>query len=308
MIQVRAEDYISTHLRLFNRDLSDYLKSQVVAIRGPISFGLDDLIRLEIEALNDGHPKRKKPKKLTVILETTGGYIEVVERIYNTFRKHFRLVDFVIPNYAYSAGTVLALSGDSIFMDYYSVLGPIDPQFELEDGRHVPGLGYLQKFKELKDFINKSNGKPETYKAELAFFLKKFDPAIMFHLEQAKNHSASLLRAWLPRHKFKNWHTTKTRKMKVTARYREERAGKIAEVLSNPERWHSHGRGIGINELTNDEINLQINNFGDNKDLNEKIRRYYDLLIDFAHKVRCGDLKSTVIHSQMGLRTIPSMA
>ena len=61
--------------------------------------------------------------------------MDVVQRVVDTLRRHYNLVDFIIPNYAYSAGTVLAMSGDAIHMDYYSRLGPIDPQIETERGR-----------------------------------------------------------------------------------------------------------------------------------------------------------------------------
>jgi ClpP class serine protease len=55
-----------------------------------------------------------------------------VERIVSVFRKHYDIVEYVVPNYAYSASTILVLSGDEIYLDYYSVLGPIDPQMEDE--------------------------------------------------------------------------------------------------------------------------------------------------------------------------------
>jgi len=51
------------------------------------------------------------------VLTTGGGSIEVVQRIVDVFRQHYTLVDFIVPNYAYSAGTVLAMSGDAIYMD-----------------------------------------------------------------------------------------------------------------------------------------------------------------------------------------------
>ena len=35
------------------------------------------------------------------------------------------------------------MSGDAIFMDYFSVLGPIDPQLPKGDTM-VPALGYLR--------------------------------------------------------------------------------------------------------------------------------------------------------------------
>ena len=80
--------------------------------------------------------------------------------------------------FAYSAGTILALSGDKIYMDYYSVLGPIDPQFLDSNGKQLlPGVGYLRKYNELVKQINESESAP---KAELAFLIKKFDPAMLF--------------------------------------------------------------------------------------------------------------------------------
>ena len=130
----KADDLIRRELIDCNRRLGEHLSSDVIVLKSPIRFGLDDAIRTEIENFYD--PKRVKDRGsrcLTVIVETTGGYIEVVERIYNVFRKHYPVVNFIVPNYAYSAGTVLVLSGDEIYMDYYSVLGPIDPQMETEN-------------------------------------------------------------------------------------------------------------------------------------------------------------------------------
>ena len=136
-----------------------------------------------------------------MVLETNGGSIEVVERISDVFRHHFKFVVFVIPNVAYSAGTVLTLSGDTIYMDYYSVLGPIDPQIRNREGRWVPGLGYLEKYNAL---VEKSR-KNEITQAELEFLIRKFDPAELFALEQAKTHSSDLIERWLCQYKFKDW-------------------------------------------------------------------------------------------------------
>lgn len=40
------------------------------------------------------------------------------------------------------------MSGDSIYMDYFSVLGPIDPQVQNKEGKWVAALGYLDKVNE----------------------------------------------------------------------------------------------------------------------------------------------------------------
>src|SRR5437762_2019636 len=90
-----------------------------VGIIGPLIDGMDDVIRTEIEGLRQRVEARCR---LVVILTTNGGFIETVQRIVETLRHHYEHINFVIPNYAFSAGTVLAMSGDQIYMDYYSRL------------------------------------------------------------------------------------------------------------------------------------------------------------------------------------------
>ena len=65
-----------------------------------------------------------KKNKLLVVLTTTGGSGSAVERYVNILRRHYNEVSFIIPDYAYSAGTIFCMSGDNIYMDYFSVLGP----------------------------------------------------------------------------------------------------------------------------------------------------------------------------------------
>lgn len=96
-------------------------------------------------AVEDLRQREERPHRLAVLLTTSGGLIETVQRIVETLRHHYDHVSFVIPNFALSAGTVLAMSGDEIYMDYYSRLGPIDPQVQTVRGRQVPALGYLVK-------------------------------------------------------------------------------------------------------------------------------------------------------------------
>jgi hypothetical protein len=295
---IKSDEIVSQLLLSFNDELAKHLNGDVIVIKSPIRFGLDNVVRNEVEALCDG---KGKCNKLVVVLETTGGYIEVVERIYKVFRKHYSHVDFIVPDFAYSAGTVLVMSGDAIYMDYYSVLGPIDPQYESEDGKFVPGIGYLEKYKSLVKAVNEAT-EQSSVRAEIAYLLKKFDPAILFFIEQARDHSVSLLEDWLPRHKFKNWKIKETTGKRVTSKDRKLRATEIAEILVNPERWHSHGRGIGINDLTSEEIRLKIENFGEDDELNKKIRNYYELFLDYCGKLGLGNMNTTVIHSPRGLR------
>lgn len=280
-----------------NEELAVRLDAHVLLLKAPMLGGVDDAVRSAVEAINADAANTKA--KLVVVLETTGGYIEVVERIYAVFRRHYATVDFIIPNHAYSAGTVLALSGDAIYMDYYSVLGPIDPQFQNEAGELVPGMGYLAKYRELLSDIN-SAAPGEAKDAQIAYLLKKFDPAKLFQIEQAAAHAVSLLKDWLPKHKFKEWLVTETGGAAVTPDMREERAKNIAEILGDPERWNSHGRGIGLRDLESDEIKLKVTDFGADPDLSRNVRSYYELFLDFCGKTGAG----SALHTASGFRRI----
>jgi len=297
MDAIKAEDLVQQVLCNGNNALGELLKADVIAISSPMVFGLDDIIKNEIENLNEedgGHDK------LAVVLETTGGYVEVVQRIVGVFRKYYSTVEFIIPNYAYSAGTVLAMSGDEIHMNYYSVLGPIDPQFQTEGGRSVPGMGYIAKYNEIVRSINSvEDDKIGSVRAEMSFLLKKFDPAHLFHIEQAIKHSQELVEQWLPRDKFKNWTKTDSGK-KVTEKYKLERARRIAKVLGDAEHWHSHGRGIPMVELESDKIGLKVNDFGASADLSANITHYHGLFSDTMQTSNT----TAAIHTRQRMRRI----
>lgn len=259
----------------------DYLLSQpedatggnVLTYKGDLRFGADTVVR---DAIEDLAQSAHRKAKLSVVLETDGGYIEVVPRIADVLRKHFDRVEFIIPNYAYSAGTILVMCGDAILMDYFSVLGPIDPQVERKGGGLVPALGYKKQYERL---IEKSNaGTLST--AELAFLIEKFDPAALYSYEQQCKLSVTLLREWLVRYKFKDWKRTKGRGVEVTEDYKRERAEKIAEILGDTDRWHVHGRGINMQTLIG-VVQLEIEDFGEKPALSKAIREYHRLLGDY---------------------------
>jgi hypothetical protein len=298
MERLRTETIVDGFLNSCNSDLATKLQADVVTIVTPMAPPWDDVVRLAIEELAEQASEGGEPlPKLAVVLETGGGYIETVERMVRAMRQHYSEVVFIIPNYAYSAGTVLALSGDDILMDYHSVLGPIDPQYSASGGDYVPGMGYLAKYKELVHTINTASDAGNV-RAEISYLIEKFDPAKLFHIEQAIEHSKSLLKEWLPKYKFKNWNSRDTSGVQVTDANKQERANEIAEILGDAQRWHSHGRGITCDDLVSEEIKLKITNYGTDVDLKRSIRNYHNLLVDYMGK------KSwpAAIHTKLGIR------
>lgn len=266
--------YVESELKRRLKAIEEHVDCDVIACFHPISLPMDDLIRDCIEDIaKDDRPRRER---LLVILETVGGSIETAERIADLLRYHYpKEVNFLIPNFAMSAGTVLAMSGDNIYMDYYSILGPIDPQVRNKDNAFVPALGYLEKYNQLMQ----KSGKQSLSAAELAFLIQKFDPAQIHRFEQARDHSVDLLKKWLVQYKFKNWTVTRTQGKSVTTAMRERRAADIAKKLNDTKRWRSHARGLSMDVINND-LNLLIDNFGDDEELNKRVRSYYRLLKD----------------------------
>ena len=163
-------------------------------------------------------------------------------------------------------------------MDQLSCLGPIDPQIE-KDGQLVPALSYLIQYERLKERARSG----ELTTAEYAL-LNQMDLGELYQFEQARELSIELLIKWLSQYKFKNWTKTETRGKDVTEELKKERAGEIAALLNDPERWHSHGRAIDIETLRSNEVKLQIENFEDEPDLCKHIRNYFDLLKDYMSR------------------------
>lgn len=279
MSHLRANIIIENALHEKIDKIGSLLESDVISLFSPINYGIDDIVKENVEFIES------KKKKLCVILETEGGVIQAAERMANVFRFHYpKHVTFIVPNFAMSAGTVLVMCGDEIFMNYYSVLGPIDPQVKKGE-RYVPALGYLEQFDRLKDRSTK--GLLTT--AEI-ILLEKLDAAELYQFEEARELSVSLLIEWLVKYKFKDWNKTSTSNNDVTPEMRRSRAEEIARKLSDTKKWHSHGRGISREILEND-VNIQISDFGINRELSEAINSYTKLLQDYmgkrGHSIAC---------------------
>jgi hypothetical protein len=192
-------------------------------------------------------------------LTTPGGQAEAVEKLVEVVRNHYPLVYFVVPVAAMSAGTIFCMSGDKIYMDYSSSLGPIDPQVPDREGKFlIPALGHLDKVNEI---IEKSRSNTIT-PVEFQWLLSQ-DLAMLRFYEQARDLSTALLEKWLVQYKFKDWltHRTNNPGATVTASEKQARATEIAKLLSNNAHWHSHGRMIGIKTLK-EACKLDIDDYG----------------------------------------------
>lgn len=256
-------------------NLESILKSDILVYYGP----MDQWFKRIFKELVEDLALEEKYKKMTIILTTTGGSVEATEDFVEILRHHYDVVDFIIPNYAMSAGTIFAMSGDEIYMDYASVLWPIDPQIQLQDWKWVPALWYLDKINEL---IEKEKSEPLT-QSEINMIVYQ-DVGKLKFIEESKNLTVILLKKWLVNYKFKNWTThlwsVNPHKIwkNVTLEEKEERAEMIARKLGNNQHWHTHGRSINRKKLW-EELHLTTIDIWKNEDLNLTLKKYYDTLL-----------------------------
>ncbi len=270
-------DYlVGEELTRAHANLAELLNSDVVLYHGPMIFDTPQMFVESIQRFT------KKRRTLSVMLTTGGGMVEPVEKAVEIIRTNYRYVNFIIPDYAMSAGTVFCMSGDKIFMDHASSLGPIDPQVQRSDGTLVPAMGYLEQLEKL---IQKSIDK--TISPAEIDLLRKFDLGDINKYEQARNLTITLLKKWLVAFKFKNWNVHRTtpglQGQPVTEATKICRAEEIAKKLGDISIWHSHGRHIGLRALK-EELRLKIENYANKEKLATAIMIYHELAVDYIRK------------------------
>ncbi|HAV4193810.1 TPA: serine dehydrogenasease [Acinetobacter baumannii] len=257
------------------------VETDVLTIISPIFHGLENFVKEAVESIGE-----KKPH-LAVILDTGGGVVEVVERMVTIIRNHYEHITFIVQDRAMSAGTIFVMSGDRILMNYFSVLGPIDPQLE-KDGKMIPVLAYLDQFEKLKEASQKG-----TLTTAEMVLLQKLDLAELQWFEQAKELSIDLLKKWLSTYKFKNWVQHKSTGLTVTIEQKEQRAVEVATALCNNRQWHSHGRGLSKEVLTQD-LKLLIDDIDAIANLGDNLASYISYVRDYMVR----ENKNLFIHSR----------
>ena len=174
---------------------------------------------------------------LDVLLHCPGGSIESAERICRLLRSQFTDIRYVVPHTAYSAATLLALSGNQILLDDRSALGPIEPQILVMSGgawRYVPTRAILESFETVRKILKQEG--PDALPVFLPM-LSKYELHVFETCKNAEKLSRTLAREWLDRYMF------------CEDRDRAQSVNKIVKALSDHRRNLSDRRSLGIDQL-----------------------------------------------------------
>lgn len=194
-------------------------------------------------------------RSVDVLLHSPGGLAEATERIVSMLRARFDEVRFFVPHSAYSAATMLALSGDELILDDTSTLGPIDPQIIYRDPQTgqsitVPTHAVMEGFRNAKEAIRKE---PDSLGVYIPL-LNKLDLHLFEICKNAEKLSRSLVRQWLKCYMFKGDPKAQVRATRVT------------KYLSSHKDRLSHGRPVTIDQLKN-QLRLRILDLRDKEEL-----------------------------------------
>lgn len=209
--------------------------------------------------------------EIDIILETPGGFAEVVEDLVRLIRSRFNKVGIIVPGMAKSAGTIFTMAADEILMGATSALGPIDAQMS-SNGKRFSADAFLAGL----DSIRKEAEKSKHLDIAYIPILQNISPGEIQHCENAQAFSRTLVTNWLKDYKFKFWTHHSSTGAEVTEQDKIDRANAIATLLCNHGHWLTHGRSIQLSDLTG--MRLQITDYSKTPELDDAITRYYTLL------------------------------
>ncbi len=213
-----------------------------------------------------------KSDEIDILLETPGGYAEVVDDLVNYLRKNYSKVGIIVPGTAKSAGTIFTMGGDEIFMTDMSALGPIDAQVQFNGNNRLSADAFIDGLDNIKDEVLTKGKLNPAYIP----MLQNINPGMIEHCKNAQSLSRTLVKSWLEKYKFKYWDTHSSTGKPVTQEEKENRANTIASKLCEHKKWLSHGRSIRIDDLR--DLGLKVDRIEDKPDLYDAVNRYNILL------------------------------
>lgn len=208
---------------------------------------------------------------LDLVLETPGGFGEVTEEIVGLIRQKYESFAVIVPGWAKSAGTILAMAADEILMGQTSALGPIDAQLSWQ-GKTFSADALLAGVKKIKDEVTETGILNKAYVPTL----QNLSPGELQHAQNALDFATQLVTDWLAQYKFKDWITHSSTGQAVTPGEKQQRAKEIAKELCDHQKWRTHGRSLKIKDL--EGMRLRITDYSKHASLSDAITRYYALL------------------------------
>jgi serine dehydrogenase proteinase len=176
-----------------------------------------------------------------LILHSPGGFPEAAESIVESLRAKFPHIRVIVPSFAKSAATMMAMAGDEIIMEDDAELGPIDPQMQTTNG-FSPAEAIKDQFLKASQEISAD---PKRLSVWLPI-LQQMGPSLLVQCDNAIELSRELVRKWL------------TRFMLAGDPGADIKAAAVSAFLGQHSNFKSHARSIKLGQLQG--FGLKISN------------------------------------------------
>jgi len=192
-----------------------------------------------------------------LIINSPGGDGNVAEKIITMCRQRFtKSFKVIVPNFAKSAATMIALGSDKILMGYLAELGPIDPQLgNPVEGGLIPARSFIDGLEMIRRNI-KDKGDP----VQMYFpMLHQIRPEIIAQCQSAIDGSREFAEKWLRQCMLKE---------------NPEQAKEVSDWLSGGVKYKSHGKVIDYKEA-HDVLKLNVERIPPESELWKNIWELY---------------------------------
>lgn len=255
-ISKRVEEYTALIGQHYERNVLYYASSFLQKPQVP---GLFTSITMEdINGFMAGIHGLDFNKGLLLILHTPGGMGEAAQTIVDYLRSKFTDIDVLVPTYAMSAGTMIALGCDRVIMGRQSQLGPTDPQIIVE-ARPFSAHSIVEQFEEAKTQISNNPVLAHAWSP----VLRSFGPALLQEARKSISYGQNLVQDWLQEYMFSERSNSETLAKEVATYFGGDQHG-------------SHGRRIDRDEARNQQ--LEVLDLEDDQNLQEDVLTLYHLL------------------------------
>jgi hypothetical protein len=207
-------------------------------------------------------------RQLDLLLHSPGGDAEAADQICAYLRSQFDHIRAIVPVYAMSAATMMALSADEIVMGAHSQLGPIDPQLTIQTNEG-PRSAPAQAIKDQFELATKECEDPNKLPAWLPI-LRSYAPGLLAICDDAAERAKQIVKGTLERHMF------------AGAEDAAAKATGTADWFGDAKTLLSHGRPVRRDEAR--EHDVKVKDLEDDGELQDAVLSvHHAALISMSH-------------------------
>lgn len=236
------------------RDIEQLTGRSLIVYEANLWSGRSALGEEDIQPFGDLLAKISNKQNVDLLLQSPGGDIDAAEKIVYMCREIAGEFRVIVPEYAKSAATLIALASDQVIMGLASELGPIDAQLS------GPGPGgaifqtsaqsFIDEFDQIKQEVEKIGHLSPAYFP----LLEGLNLGFIRMCRNLMERSQKFAEKWLKRHMMKNDPAA---------------AEKLAADLCNVKKWLTHGEVIDAGEA--EKLGVNVLKLNQNNDLWKKI-------------------------------------